>query len=146
MRNAIIYIITEDDTQSKIGWGDDLVKRLASCQTGNYRILSVAWHSKPMLWSRAREVCRRVYLKLGPDTITGDWYDLDPDSASEVVLKELAGTVEQYSLGGDFTMPDNTGRERKNERWREEIAKPAPPRLVRLGKTGGPADAKKRKK
>lgn len=86
-----VYVIAPGpEGPTKIGYANDLVARLVTIQSGNWvklRVYSTTWCVGPPVAKRLEEV---VHSRLIDKSMLGEWFDIDPASAIEIVQKIAA--------------------------------------------------------
>jgi hypothetical protein len=79
-----IYVIGTEGRYQKIGFSNDVVKRLATLQTGNPEQLAIH-HYEEVPADRVRLLERHIHKELNHKRIIGEWFALTPDEAKAML-------------------------------------------------------------
>lgn len=86
---AGVYVISAGRAPVKVGIAIDPARRLAALQTGHPERLRLHQHI-PVAAGRAREIERLCHLCLADHRMKGEWFDVDPQVAAQVVREVIA--------------------------------------------------------
>lgn len=91
-----LYIIGNSTDRQKIGFSADVEKRLKSLQTGNPDKLFI--HHKILCNGNHREMERKIHNELSYKRLSGEWFNLTPEEASNYLEFAKITWLDSYLL------------------------------------------------
>lgn len=79
-----LYVIGSKDGPQKIGFSQDVEKRLSSIQTGNPNRLEI-YFKQEVPKDRVRLMEKQIHTEIKHHKISGEWFNLTPEEAKQEV-------------------------------------------------------------
>lgn len=92
-----IYVIGTNERCQKIGYSNDVAKRLATLQTGNPSKLYIH-HIEEVPDDRARLLEHKLHRELSHKRIKGEWFDLTPDEAKSFLVYAIIRWLDDVTI------------------------------------------------
>jgi len=93
-----IYVIGPESGSQKIGFSQDVEKRLSSIQTGNPQKLKIH-HKQEVRKEHVRLLEKKIHHANARKKVSGEWFDLTPEDAILEVTFAMIRWSDDPSLG-----------------------------------------------
>lgn len=92
-----LYVIGTLDRKQKIGFSENVEKRLTELQTGNPEQLYIH-HTEAVPKDRVRLLERKIHKELGHRRLKGEWFNLDASEAKNMLIFALIRWLDDPTL------------------------------------------------
>ena len=93
-----IYVIGPESGAQKIGFSQDVEKRLSSIQTGNPQKLKIH-HIQEVRENHVRLLEKKIHKVITHKRVSGEWYNVTPEEAIAEVTFAMIRWSDDPSLG-----------------------------------------------
>lgn len=92
-----LYVIGTNGCKQKIGFSENVEKRLATLQTGNPDKLFIH-HTEAVPKDRVRLLERKIHKELRHQRLEGEWFNLDASEAKSMLIFALIRWLDDPTL------------------------------------------------